>query len=234
MSFTITIDGKEVSAEPKETLLDVCRRENVWLPTLCAVDGLTEVGACRLCLLEVEGTTKLLPACTTPAVPYQKVRTDSDTLRHYRRMILELFFSERNHMCGVCVANNHCELQALAVKTGIDHFRYPFLQPPVGVDATHKDFVLDQNRCILCTRCVRVCDEIETAHVWDVMGRGVESRLISDFNRPWGESADCTSCGKCVQLCPTGALWKKGAVPGDLKKDPSIAGTLAARRKELA
>lgn len=101
------------------------------------------------------------------------------------------------------------------------------------MDASHKDFVLDHNRCVLCTRCVRVCDEIESAHVWDVMGRGVESRLISDFNQPWGESTDCTNCGKCVQVCPTGALWKKGSVPGELKKGPSIAGVLAARRKAL-
>ena len=89
-------------------------------------------------------------------------------------MILEMLFAERNHVCSVCVSNGHCELQWLAQQLGIDHIRFPYVYPKLPVDASHSRFVLDQNRCILCTRCVRVCDEIEGAHTWDVMGRGSE------------------------------------------------------------
>jgi bidirectional [NiFe] hydrogenase diaphorase subunit len=113
-------------------------------------------------------------------MPYQKVRTTPNPSQIPADDFGTLF-SERNHMCGVCVANNHCELQTLAVKTGSIISATPFFSPRWAMDASHKDFVLDQNRCILCTRCVRVCDEIETAHVWDIMGRGVQSRLICGF-----------------------------------------------------
>jgi bidirectional [NiFe] hydrogenase diaphorase subunit len=86
------------------------------------------------------------------------------------------------------------------------------------MDASHDRFVIDHNRCILCTRCVRVCDEVEGAHVWDLMGRGVNTRVISDLHQPWGSSVVCTSCGKCVQVCPTGALFTHGATAGEMEK----------------
>ena len=93
------------------------------------------------------------------------------------------------------------------------------LCPDLPMDATHERFVIDHNRCILCTRCVRVCDEVEGAHTWDVQGRGINSRIVSDLNQPWGESESCTKCGKCVQVCPTGALFKKGTAVGEMEKN---------------
>ena len=117
---------------------------------------------------------------------------------------------ERNHICSVCVANNHCELQDLAASLGLTHFELPAVNPRVGIDASHPLFAIDHNRCVMCTRCVRVCDEIEGAHTWDVMGRGIDARVVTDLGTPWGESPTCTSCGKCVQVCPTGALFEKG------------------------
>jgi bidirectional [NiFe] hydrogenase diaphorase subunit len=92
----------------------------------------------------------------------------------------------------------------------LTHFDLPPLEPKVDVDASHERFVIDHNRCILCTRCVRVCDEIEGAHTWDILDRGAGCRVITDMGTPWGESTTCTSCGKCVQVCPTGALFEKG------------------------
>ena len=215
---TLTINDELVSAQEGQTLLSVLREHGIKLPTLCHLDGLSERGGCRLCLVEVAGNNKLQPACVTPAVEGLVVRTHSDRLVKYRKMILELLFSERNHVCAVCVMNGNCELQWEAAQVGMDHVRYDYLNPALPVDASHALYTLDHNRCILCTRCVRVCDEIEGAHVWDLMGRGANSLLISDLNQPWGTSDACTSCGKCVQVCPTGALSARGSSVAEMEK----------------
>ena len=215
---TLRIDGTDVSARGDQTLLEAAREGGLHIPTLCHLDGLSDVGACRLCLVEVKGSAKLLPACVTRVEEGMEVSTRSDRLVKYRRMILELLFAERNHVCSVCVANGHCDLQGLAEAHGLTHVHFPYRYPKLSVDASHDRFVVDHNRCILCTRCVRVCDEIEGAHTWDVMGRGIESIVITDLHQPWGESDTCTSCGKCVQVCPTGALFEKGRARFTQKK----------------
>jgi bidirectional [NiFe] hydrogenase diaphorase subunit len=215
---TLKIDGKDVGGREDETLLDLARENGIDIPTLCQIDGLSIVGACRLCLVEVKGWNRLVPACTTHVEEGMEVTTDSPRLKNYRRQIVELLFAEGNHICAVCVSNGHCELQSLAVRLGMDHVRFPDLDPIRLVDMTHDRFVLDRNRCVLCTRCVRVCDEIEGAHTWDIDGRGIEAHLIADLSEPWGESMTCTSCGKCVNLCPTGALVEKGKAVGEMVK----------------
>lgn len=215
---TLEIDGREVGARAGETILAVAHEHGIEIPTLCALEGLGTVGACRLCLTEVDGAGRLLPACTTAVTEGMKVRTRSERLDRYRRGVLELLFAERNHHCAICVSNGHCDLQALATSLGMNHVRLPYRDPRLPVDASHERFALDHNRCILCTRCVRVCDEIEGAHTWDVAGRGVDSWIVSDLAEPWGESTTCTSCGKCVQVCPTGALFEKGKAVGEMTK----------------
>lgn len=230
--LTLKIDGRDVSARGGESLLDVARENGIGLPTLCQLDGLTNYGACRLCLVEVKGSNKLLPACTTQVTEGMEIVTTSERLERYRRTILELFFAERNHVCSVCVSNGHCELQSLAKTQGMTHVRVPYQYPTLGIDASHHRFVLDHNRCVLCTRCVRVCDEIEGAHTWDLMGRGSSARVITDLNQPWGESTSCTSCGKCVQVCPTGALSDKGKSVAEMTKKRSFLPYLSMMREE--
>ncbi|MEB3156725.1 MAG: bidirectional hydrogenase complex protein HoxU [Cyanobacteriota bacterium] len=207
--LTLRIDGYTVAVPGGATLLEACRAAGVQLPVLCHLDGLTPVAACRLCLVEVEGGGRLLPACATAAVEGLVVRSDTAELREVRRMAVELFFAEGNHVCAFCVANGSCELQDVAVQVGMDHSRFPYQYPRRSVDASHPLFSLDHNRCILCTRCVRVCDEIEAAHVWDVAHRGAHCQIIAGLDQPWGEVDACTSCGKCVEVCPTGALYHK-------------------------
>lgn len=229
---TLTINDELVSAQEGESLLSVLRERGISMPTLCHLDGLSERGGCRLCLVEIAGNAKLQPACVTPVSEGLVVRTHSDRLIKYRKMILELLFAERNHICAVCVMNGHCELQWEAAKAGMDNVRYEYLCPDLPLDATHERYTLDHNRCILCTRCVRVCDEIEGAHVWDVMGRGVNSKLISDLNQPWGTSKSCTSCGKCVQVCPTGALSARGSSVSEMEKQHGFLNWILSGREK--
>jgi bidirectional [NiFe] hydrogenase diaphorase subunit len=160
------------------------------------------------------------------------VRTQTEEIRRYRKMIVELLFAEGNHLCAVCVSNGACELQTLAAELGVDHIRYDYVAPRREIDATHHKYVLDPNRCVLCTRCVRTCDEIEGAHVWDVADRGHRAQIIAGMNQPWGTSAACTWCGKCVTACPTGALFFKGRAVGEMENDPDLVAFLTTARRD--
>jgi bidirectional [NiFe] hydrogenase diaphorase subunit len=209
-TVTLTLDGETVCARDGEPLLEVIRERGIRLTTLCHVDGLSARGGCRLCLVEIDGIRRPQPACATAAREGMSVRTRTARLLSLRRMVLELLLAERNHPCAVCTMNRRCELQAAAAENGVDHVRFDCAPGGMPVDATHPRFGRDPDRCILCGRCQRACDEIEKAHTIDVMGRGSRSRIIFDLNQPWGESRSCTSCGVCVQLCPTGALFDRG------------------------
>jgi len=231
--LTLTINGHQVSGLASETILQVARDNDFPIPTLCNLEGLSPHGSCRLCMVEIAGTAKPQPACVTCIQEDMVISTHTEQLLHYRRKIIELLFSERNHVCAVCVSNGHCELQDLARELGVNHIDFPYRYPTMTVDASHSRFVLDHNRCILCTRCVRVCGEIEGAHTWDVKNRGIHSLIVSDFDTPWGASSTCTGCGKCVHVCPTGALFEKGrSVAEMLKKRPSLPYLLANRTLE--
>jgi len=218
---TLIIDGEEVSALRGQTILEVARENGIDIPTLCHLDGLSDVGACRMCLVEIKGSNKLLPACVATVFEGMEVTTKSERLQKHRRTILEMLFAERNHICSVCVSNGNCELQSLGQEQGLTHIRLPYRNPELPVDASHERYTVDHNRCILCTRCVRACAEIEGAHVWDVMGRGINSIVITDLHEEWGSST-CTKCGKCVQVCPTGALYDKSKIGIDHPKNPDF------------
>lgn len=202
----LKIDGKSIEVLEGTTVLKAAEQAGIYIPTLCAHPQLTPYGGCRLCMVEVEGIHTLQPSCTLPITEGMQVKTDTQKILDARKFVLALIFCERNHFCMYCqVTDGDCELQNAAYDENMTHWP---LQPnwqPYEVDASHKYFVLDHNRCILCRRCVRACDELIGNFTLGFEERGANSFLVADYGVPLGEST-CISCGTCVQICPTGAF----------------------------
>jgi formate dehydrogenase major subunit len=210
--ITVTIDGKRCVGQDGETILQVAQSNGIYIPTLCYMKHLSPWGGCRLCIVEIKGSPKVVPSCSTPATDGTEVIATNARLHQLRRNTLELLFSERNHICPMCEMNKgDCGLQHQGYVHGIDAIRYPYLYPSLPIDASGKYFALDHNRCILCTRCVRACEEMEGVHTLDVSHRGIHNRVVVDLGATFGTSDTCTSCGACVASCPTGALFDKAS-----------------------
>lgn len=227
---TFKIDNIDVTGQSNQTILEVAKENNIYIPTLCYLEGLSCVGSCRICIVEIKGSNRLTPACTAKISEGMEVITNSKRIRDNRKTILSMMFTERTHTCSVCVANGKCELQEKSTQLNMLHSNVSYLNNRFEIDASHKNFVHDPNRCILCTRCIRVCDEIEGAHALDLAGRGLDTRVIHDMDEPWAISESCTSCGKCVYVCPTGALFEKDISADEADKKRQIIKKLIKNR----
>ncbi len=215
----VTIDGKQYEFNPGTTVLQACRQAGIAIPTLCDHPAVKPYGGCRLCVVEVDGMRTLQASCTLPVFNKMVVQTGTARVRAAREFILTLLFSERNHFCMYCQSSGgDCELQNAAYAEGMTHWP---LQPnwkPFELDGSHPYISLDNNRCILCRRCVRACSELVGNATLGIENRGARSMLVADAGLPLGESS-CVSCGTCIQVCPTGALIDRSSAYYGLSHD---------------
>ena len=202
----ITINGKQIEVPEGTTVLRAAEMAGIKIPKLCDHKELTPYGGCRLCIVEVQGVRVPMASCTLPVSQGQVINTETEALKKSRKFILSMLFSERNHFCPFCqVSGGDCELQNAAYAEEMTHWP---IQPGWNnftVDTSHPYFVLDNNRCILCRRCVRACAEMAGNFTLSVAERGAKSMIVADTDVPLGEST-CIKCGSCVQVCPTGAI----------------------------
>jgi predicted molibdopterin-dependent oxidoreductase YjgC len=210
---TVTLNGLTVEFDAGQTILEVARGAGIdTIPTLCYLKDTTSTGACRICMVEVEGARTLLPACATPAAPGMVIRTESERIDASRRMVLELLLASGDHNCLICEANGNCELQALAYRyqVAIPAFAYP---PPPTPEPEDNNYLIrrDFSKCIMCGRCVRVCNEVQVNRAIGIGYRGAESKIVALADYPYSDS-DCVFCGECVQACPVGALVELKAI----------------------
>ena len=204
--FTFTIDDKEITASQGQTILEAAEANGIYIPRLCAQKELSPHGSCRVCTVRANGRPQA--ACTTPAMPNMMVESETEEIIETRRMLVEMLFVEGNHICPFCEKSGNCELQAVAYRLGIAAPRFPFLFPEREVDATHQEVLVDQNRCILCGRCVRASRDLDGKHVFEFVGRGAEKKVAFNAEANLGDT-ELSSTDKAVDICPVGAILRK-------------------------
>lgn len=206
----VTINGKEVLAQKGETILEVARKANIHIPTLCHHSDLCLAGVCRVCICEIEGQRLLQASCSTPVSEGMVINTNTRKVRKARKMIVELLLANHYGECTTCKRSLNCELQALADEYGIDESRFPKIQERRYEVKDDTAIVRDNDKCILCRRCVNVCEEIQGVEAIKPLFRGAETEIGSMYDLDLGEVV-CVMCGQCINRCPTGALTEKDA-----------------------
>lgn len=206
-TITFEIDGVEVHGVAGQTIMVAADAAGIYIPRLCAFEGLPAFGACRICTVKVNG--RFQSACTQPIAEGILVENETEELLEFRRNLVDMLFVEGNHFCMICEKSGNCELQALAYRFGIAAPKYPYMFPADrNIDASHKDIFIDHNRCILCARCVRASRDLDGKNVFQFVGRGPQKRIAVDSTAKLaGTDIDVTD--KAVEVCPVGAILKK-------------------------
>ena len=207
---TLTIDGRTVAIEDERNLLELVRKAEIDLPTFCYHSDLSVYGACRLCLVQVEGRG-IMGACSTPPEPGLTIRTTTPEIREIRRIAVELLLANHDQQCPTCPRSANCQLQSLAQRLGIRKVRFKPVHAPAPLDESSPSLVRDPNKCVLCGDCVRVCSEIQGIGAIDFAYRGHDVSVKPAFGKQLGE-VECVNCGQCASVCPTGALTPKSEV----------------------
>lgn len=209
----VEINSRPVQAEDGETILSAARRAGIQIPTLCHIEGLPPTGACRMCVVEVEGLPKLISSCSYPVAEGMKIRTHSPRAIRARKTIVELLLANHPDDCLYCSRNGSCELQRMAEELGVRQRHYRGRKNAHKMDVSSPSIVRDPDKCILCGKCVRVCEEIQTVAAVDFIGRGSKTRVGTTFDQGLNLSS-CINCGQCIMACPTGAL----STPSNIKQ----------------
>ena len=204
----ITIDGIKTQVPSGTTVLEAAKSLNIDIPTLCFLKGINAVGACRICVVEVQGARALQASCVLPAAEGMVVKTATTKVREARKGIMELILARHERECLLCSRNLSCELQKLAEEMGIGEIPYEGSKIHYAVDETSSAIVRDQNKCILCGRCISVCKKIQGTGAIDFARRGVKTTVTTAFDKGLGE-VKCINCGQCIKICPVGALREK-------------------------
>ncbi len=208
---TIEVNGRAVDAQDGETILSAVRRAGVAIPTLCHYEGLPPSGACRMCVVDVEGQRGLVPSCAYPVAPGMKVRTHSPRAVDARTTLVELLLANHPDDCLYCSRSGDCQLQSIAQQLGVRRRRYFGGRTHARKDVASPSIVRDPAKCILCGKCVRVCEEIQTVGAIEFIGRGSRAHIGPAFDEGLNVSS-CVNCGQCVAVCPTGALAEHSAL----------------------
>ncbi len=203
--ITVTINGKELEVPPDYTILQAAREVGIRIPTLCHDERLEPFGACRVCVVKVEGARALLPACATPVSEGMKIWTDLEEVRRARKTVIELLLSDHPNDCMVCERSGSCALQDLAYEYGVRQSRFLGERHHYEVLSDNPLIERDYEKCILCGRCIRICREVQGVGVYDFVNRGFQAVPGTPYNRPLTETP-CEFCGQCVSTCPTGAI----------------------------
>ncbi len=210
-SVTVEIDGESITVPAGTSIMRAAAMLQRPVPKLCATDTLKAFGSCRLCLVEIEGRKGYPASCTTTVAPGMKIRTESEQLSKLRRNVVELYVSDHPLDCDTCPASGHCELESVAARVGVTDTRYGLngvRHATLAKDASNPYFTFDPTLCIVCSRCVRACDEQQGTLALTVQGRGFASKIAASEDQSFLDS-ECVSCGACVEACPTGALTEK-------------------------
>ncbi len=209
-NLSITIDNHVIPMEREKNLLELIRKAKIDLPTFCYHSDLSVYGACRLCMVDVEGIG-LVSACSTPPAPWMKVKTNTEEIRQMRKIIVELLLANHSQACPTCQKSSTCQLQALARRLGITKVRFKSQFKEAPIDFSSPSLVRDANKCILCGDCVRVCSEIQSVGAIDFAHRGAETTVMPSFGKDL-DQVECVNCGQCARVCPTGALTPRSEV----------------------